>query len=84
MGSLLTLQAGPQVGILVDQSKNLLDNGTEAFKNGDFSMLGGAVINIGKLRFAGRYFVGLNNISEISDKDKWKNEGFQLSLGLAL
>jgi hypothetical protein len=84
VGSLLTLQAGPQVGILVDQSKNLLQNGGEAFKSGDFAMLGGAVINLGKLRLSGRYFVGLNNISEISDKDKWKNEGFQLSMGLAL
>jgi hypothetical protein len=84
VGSLLTLQAGPQVGILVDQSKNLLQNGSEAFKTGDFSMLGGAVINLGKLRLSGRYFVGLNNISEISDQEKWKNEGFQLSMGLAL
>ena len=84
VGSLLTLQAGPQVGILVDQSKNLLENGGEAFKSGDFSMLAGAVINLGKLRLSGRYFAGLNNISEISDKDKWKNEGFQLSVGLAL
>jgi hypothetical protein len=84
VGSLLTLQAGPQVGILVDQSKNLLQNGGEAFKSGDFAMLGGAVINLGKLRLSGRYFVGLNNISEISNKDKWKNEGFQLSMGLAL
>jgi hypothetical protein len=84
VGSLLTLQAGPQVGILVDQSKNLLENGSEAFKSGDFSMLGGAVINLGKLRLSGRYFVGLNNISEISNKDKWKNEGFQLSAGFAL
>ena len=84
VGSLLTLQAGPQVGILVDQSKNLLQNGREAFSTGDFSMLGGAIINLGKLRLSGRYFVGLNNISEISDKEKWNNEGFQLSVGLAL
>lgn len=84
VGSLLTLQAGPQVGILLDQNKNLLQNGQEAFKTGDFSMTGGAVINISKLRFTGRYFVGLNNISEISDQNKWKNQGFQLSLGLAL
>jgi hypothetical protein len=84
VGSLITLQAGPQVGILVDQSKNLLQNGKEAFSTGDFSMIGGAVINISKLRLSGRYFVGLNNISDIDDKNKWKNQGFQLSLGLAL
>ena len=84
VGSLLTLQAGPQVGILIDQSKNLLDNGKEAFAAGEFSMTGGAVINISKLRFSGRYVVGLNNISDINDQNKWKNQGFQLSLGFAL
>jgi len=84
VGSLLTLQAGPQVGILLDQSQNLLENGQEAFKTGEFSMLGGATINIAKLRLTGRYIVGLNNISDIDNKDKWKNQGFQLSVGFAL
>lgn len=80
----LSLQAGPQVGILLDQDKNLLQNGKEAFDKGDFSMLGGAQINLGKLRLNGRYVVGLNNINDIDNQDKWKNQGFQLSLGLAI
>ena len=84
LGSLLSLQAGPQFGVLLDQSKNLVQNGQAAFKNGDFSMVGGAQIHISKIRLQGRYFVGLNNISDISDKNKWNNQGFQLSLGLAL
>ncbi|HEU4471349.1 MAG TPA: porin family protein [Flavisolibacter sp.] len=84
VGSLLTLQAGPQFGILIDQSKNLLENGEEAFKNGDFSLAGGAVITISKLRLTGRYFAGLSNVSDISDQNKWKNQGFQLSVGFAL
>lgn len=84
VGSLLTLQAGPQFGILIDQNKNLLQNGQGAFREGDFSMAGGAVINISKLRLSGRYVVGLNNISDIDNQNKWKNQGFQLSLGLAL
>lgn len=84
LGSLLSLQLGPQYGILIDQSKNLLQNGKEAFKNGDFSMVGGAQIHISKIRLQGRYFVGLNNINDISNQNKWNNQGFQLSLGLAL
>jgi hypothetical protein len=84
LGSLLSLQAGPQFGILLDQSKNLVQNGQSAFKNGDFSMVGGAQIHISKIRLQGRYFVGLNNISDISNQNKWNNQGFQLSLGLAL
>lgn len=84
LGSLMSLQAGPQFGILLDQSKNLVENGEEAFKNGDFSLVGGAQIHISKVRLQGRYFVGLNNVSDISNQNKWKNQGFQLSLGLAL
>jgi len=84
LGSLMTLQAGPQFGILLDQSKTLLENGQEAFKKGDFSLFGGAQIHIAKIRLQGRYFVGLNNISDVGDQNKWNNQGFQLSLGLAL
>ena len=84
LGNILSLQAGPQFGILMSGDKTLLQNGKEAFKNGDFSMLGGAQINISKLRFTGRYVVGLNNINDISDQNKWKNQGFQLSVGFAL
>jgi len=84
LGSLMSLQAGPQFGILLDQSKNLVENGQEAFKTGDFSLVGGAQIHISKIRLQGRYFVGLNNVSDISDQNKWKNQGFQLSFGLAL
>jgi opacity protein-like surface antigen len=84
LGSLLSLQAGPMFSILMDQDKNLLRNGQEAFKKGEFSMLGGAQIGLGKIKLTGRYVVGLNNINDIDDKNKWNNEGFQLSVGLGL
>jgi hypothetical protein len=84
LGSLITLQAGPQFGVLIDQQKNLLQNGRDAFKNGDFSLAGGAQLHISKLRLSGRYVVGLANVSDISDQNKWKNQGWQLSLGFSL
>ena len=84
IGNLLSLQAGPQFGILVDQDKTLLQNGGNAFKNGDFSMLGGVQVKVGAIRLNGRYAVGLNNISDLPEEGKWKNQGFQVSVGLAL
>lgn len=84
LGSFLSLQAGPQFGVLLDQNKNLLENGKTAFDKGDFSMLGGAQFKLGKIRLMGRYVVGLNNINDIDNQDQWKNQGFQLSLGLGL
>ena len=84
LGNVLYLQAGPQFGILLNQDNTLLENGKEAFSKGDFSMLGGVQLNVSKLRLSGRYFVGLNNIKEIDDNSKWKNQGFQISAGFAL
>lgn len=84
LGSFLSLQAGPQFGVLLDRNKNLLQNGKDAFDKGDFSMLGGAQLSLGKIKLTGRYFVGLNNINDIDNKDKWKAQGYQLSVGLAL
>jgi len=84
LGKSLSLQAGPQYAILMQKDKNLLQNGREAFNSGDFSVLGGAQIKISKLRLSGRYFVGLNNINDIDNQNKWKNQGFQLSAGFSL
>ncbi len=84
IGNFLSLQAGPQYSILMKQDKTLLQNGADAFKNGDFSMLGGVQLKLSAIRITGRYAVGLNNISDIDNKDKWKSQGFQVSLGLAL
>ncbi|MEO6914770.1 MAG: porin family protein, partial [Chitinophagaceae bacterium] len=79
-----TLQAGPQFGILLNKGDNLLTNGKNAFNDGDFSMLGGVQFNIANFKIGGRYVVGLKNIGDISHQDKWKNQGFQLSIGLRI
>jgi Outer membrane protein beta-barrel domain len=84
IGSFLTFQAGPQFGILIDQNKTLLQNGKNAFKQGDFALLAGAQVKLAALRVTGRYVIGLNNINDIDNQDRWKSQGFQLSLGFAL
>jgi hypothetical protein len=80
----VSLQAGPQYGILMSQDKNLLQNGQSAFKSGEFSLVGGVQLNLATLRLSGRYFVGLNNVSDISNQENWKNQGFQLSVGFKI
>ncbi|MEO7767150.1 MAG: porin family protein, partial [Ferruginibacter sp.] len=55
----LSLQAGPQFGILMDQNKKLLQNGKDAFKKGDFSMVGGVQLKFSSIRIYGRYALGL-------------------------
>lgn len=80
----ISLQAGPQYGILMSQDRNLLEDGKEAFKKGDFSLLGGLQIKFSSIRLYGRYAVGLNNISDVTNNDKWKNQSIQLGIGLTL
>ena len=84
LGNLLSLQAGPQFGVLINQDKTLLQNGGEAFKKGDFSLIAGAQVKLSAIRISGRYVIGLNNINDIDNQDQWKSQGFQVSLGLAL
>jgi hypothetical protein len=84
IGNFLSLQAGPSFSILINQNRSLLQNGGDAFKRGDFSMIGGAQVKVGPFRFNGRYVVGMNNINDIDNQDKWKSQGWQLSAGIAL
>lgn len=80
----ISLQAGPQFGVLMSQDKNLLENGKEVFKKGDFSMVGGVQLNIVGIKIFGRYQVGLNNINDIDNKDKWKGQAIQVGVGFNL
>jgi Outer membrane protein beta-barrel domain len=81
---LLTLQAGPQFGILINQDDDFFTTTEKAFKSGDFSMLGGVQLNIGGVKVGGRYVVGLSNLNDIDDTEKWKNQGFQLYVGFRI
>lgn len=81
---MLTLQIGPQFGILTNKSSTLLQNGKQAFKSGDFSMLGGVQVNISHFNIYGRYAVGLSSINDIDNKETWKNQSIQIGVGFTL
>lgn len=80
----VAIQLGPQYGILLDQTKDLVTNGKDAFKSGNFSIVGGIQLHILKLRVYGRWVGGLTNIDNIGSNDTWKTSTFQLGVGLAL
>ncbi|ULQ57079.1 PorT family protein [Flavihumibacter rivuli] len=80
----LSLNAGPQFGILMNSDKNLFENGEDAFKNGAVSLVGGAQVNIGAFRFSGRYFTNLNDINTAEVSNPWQNKGWQLSVGIKI
>ena len=80
----LSLNLGPQFGILIDDKQNLFDNGRDAFKKGDLAAVAGATLNVSSLRIYGRYAIGLNNINDIDNKDEWKSQQVQLGVGFTL
>ncbi len=79
----VALQAGPQFGILMDKGNTVLQDGQNAFKQGDFSMLAGLQLNISHFRLYGRYAIGLSDINDIDNQQKWKTQTIQLGLGFA-
>jgi len=81
---IITFQVGPQFGILINQSQTFYNNTTDAFKKGDFSMLGGVQLNLAWIKIGGRYAIGLNNISDLANTNTWKSHGFQLYVGVKI
>lgn len=81
---LLTLHAGPQFSILMNSNESLVENGKNAFKNGDFALVLGAQLNFGALKAYGRYNIGLANLNDITDEASWKSQQFQIGVGLRI
>jgi Outer membrane protein beta-barrel domain len=81
---ILTLQAGPQFGILLDKNKDLLQNGQDAFKQGNFALAAGLQLNLLKLRIYGRFIGGQTDINNFGGNDTWKTQSIQLGVGIAL
>lgn len=79
---LLTLQAGPQFGILRDNTTSITTNASQAFKKGDLAVVAGVQLNLPIVRVYGRYVAGITNINEINETDTWKNAGFQLGAAI--
>jgi hypothetical protein len=84
LNKIIVLQAGPQFGILMDQNKDFLKNGQDAFKSGNFSLVGGLQLNLLKFRVYGRFVGGQTNINNVGDKESWKTRAIQLGVGIAL
>ena len=83
LNKFISLQAGPQFGVLINQNKDLLANGGDAFKSGNFSLVGGVQLNLLKFRVYGRFVGGQTNIDNIGDNETWKTRAIQLGVGFA-
>ena len=80
-GKLLTFNVGPQYSILMNKDLTLVQNGKNAFKSGDLSAVLGAQLNLHPLKVYARYNIGLNNINDIGQQDKWTSRQWQIGVG---
>ncbi len=81
IAKVLVLNVGPQYSFLLNKSDNKLTLGSEPFKGADFAMIGGAQLNFKYMRIYGRYAIGLNNLNDLSETNKWKSQQIQLGVG---
>jgi len=81
---ILSIQVGPQFGILMNTSQNITSNGKNAFKSGDFSIVGGAQLNLGGFKGGARYIFGLSDIDDVTNVDTWNNRTIQFYVGFRI
>lgn len=81
---LLSILVGPQFGILLNKDQHLTTQAKNAFKSGDFALVGGAQLNLASIKVGARYVIGLNDINDVSDDHSWKNQGWQLYAGFRI
>ena len=81
IAKILSLNVGPQYSFLLNKSDNKLVGGAEPFKSSELAMVGGAQLNFKYLRVYGRYVIGLDNVNDLSETNKWKSQQIQLGVG---
>lgn len=84
MAEQLVLQIGPKYGVLSNTGLTIRQNAENAIKSGDLSAVAGFTLKISKIRLYARYQIGLNNISELQNQEKWKNQVIHAGLGLQI
>lgn len=81
---LVTFVVGPQFSILVNNHETTVQNAGNAFKSGDFALVGGIQLNLNALRVYGRYNIGLSDVSDITNQGNWKSQQIQFGVGLRI
>jgi hypothetical protein len=78
----IKLQFGPAYGGLLKQTVDSLKNNGNIYKNSDWSAIGGLWIQLPLINIGARYKLGLTNINNIDNKEKWKNQAIQIFAGV--
>lgn len=83
----LTMNLGVQYTYMFFIDENLLKSSLgDAFKKNDLGGVAGVQINVGNVRFYGRYVLGISNLNNIPSPNdyKWKSQQISIGLGVAI
>jgi len=75
-------QIGPAFGGLLSQKIDSLKSGGSLYKNSDWSAIGGLWIQLPVINFGARYKLGLSNVNDIDNQEKWKSQAIQFFVGV--
>lgn len=78
------LQLGPQYGNVLKQTVDSLKNHGNIFKKADWSAVGGLWLQIPFINLGARYEIGLTNLNNIDNQQKWKSQAFTIFAGFTL
>ncbi len=81
LANVLSLSAGPQFSLIMNNGQTILENAGDAFSKGDLGMVVGGNFHLGKLRISGRYIWGLKDINNFDGHEAWKAETAQIGIG---
>ncbi len=75
------LQVGPQYGNILKQTVDSLKTNGNIFKTADWAAVGGLWIQLPFVNIGARYEVGLTNLNDIDNQQKWKSQAFTIFAG---
>ena len=78
------LQLGPQFSGLLKQTVDSVKANKNFFKTSDLSMIGGVWFQLPFVNLGARYELGLSNVNDIDNKEKWKSQAFTIFAGFTL
>ncbi len=78
------VQLGPQFGGLLKQTVDSLKSNKNIFKTSDVSAVGGFWFQLPFVNLGARYELGLSNVNDVDNKEKWKSQAFTVFVGFTL
>jgi hypothetical protein len=90
LNQILWIQVGPQYNSVISvlDKNDLIESGRTIFRKGELALVAGVWLSVGKVgpipkfNLGGRFITGLNNLNELGDQSKWRNQRIQLHIGI--